>query len=65
MCFQGIEIELEDNNFIGLPFVLRSGGNWYKDNGSDYYMPVRPADKKAVKVFSVDMTNQLFITFCF
>ncbi|KAG0553488.1 hypothetical protein KC19_12G015100 [Ceratodon purpureus] len=46
---QGITIDLGENNFVGLPFVMHSGGNWYKDNGSDYYVSVRPKDKKAFK----------------
>ena len=54
-----VEIDLDDKNFIGLPFVLRSGGNWYKDNGSDYYVPVRLADKKVLKVATL-MDNTLW-----
>ncbi|KAH9535846.1 hypothetical protein CY35_17G074900 [Sphagnum magellanicum] len=43
---QYVEILVGDNNFIGMPFVLRSGGNWYKDNGSDYYVPFQLPQKK-------------------
>ncbi|KAG0623205.1 hypothetical protein M758_3G156100 [Ceratodon purpureus] len=46
---QGITIDLGDQNFIGLPFVMHSGGNWYKDNGSDYYVSVQPKEKKEFK----------------
>ncbi|XP_038994051.1 alpha-glucan water dikinase, chloroplastic-like [Hibiscus syriacus] len=35
---QCIEMEVEDGNFKGMPFVLLSGGNWIKDNGSDFYV---------------------------
>jgi hypothetical protein len=41
-----VEILVGDNNFVGMPFVLRSGGNWYKDNGSDYYVPFQLPQKK-------------------
>lgn len=47
---QGIVINLGDNQFIGIPFVMHSGGNWYKDNGSDYYVSVLPKEKAAFKV---------------
>lgn len=50
MGLQGITIDLGDHNFLGLPFVMHSGGNWYKDNGSDYYVSVRPKEKKEYKV---------------
>jgi hypothetical protein len=43
---QYVEILVGDNNFIGMPFVLRSGGNWYKNNGSDYYVPFQFPQKK-------------------
>jgi hypothetical protein len=45
---QYVEILVGDNNFIGMPFVLRSGGNWYKDNGSDYYVPFQLPQKRKV-----------------
>ncbi|KAK4758856.1 hypothetical protein SAY87_020157 [Trapa incisa] len=35
---QCLEIELEEGSFIGMPFVLRSGGKWLKDKGSDFYV---------------------------
>lgn len=34
---QSLEIEIEESSFVGMPFVLVSGGNWIKDNGSDFY----------------------------
>ncbi|XP_022735440.1 alpha-glucan water dikinase, chloroplastic-like isoform X2 [Durio zibethinus] len=34
-CF---EMEIEDGNFKGMPFVLLSGGKWIKNNGSDFYV---------------------------
>lgn len=35
---QSIQIETEDDNFVGMPFVLLSGANWIKNNGSDFYV---------------------------
>ncbi|GMI99746.1 STARCH EXCESS 1 [Hibiscus trionum] len=35
---QCIELEFEDGNFKGLPFVLLSGEKWIKNNGSDFYV---------------------------
>ncbi|XP_065623943.1 alpha-glucan water dikinase, chloroplastic [Quercus suber] len=35
---QSIEIEIEDENYKGMPFVLVSGGNWIKNKGSDFYI---------------------------
>ncbi|WOH16560.1 hypothetical protein DCAR_0936116 [Daucus carota subsp. sativus] len=34
---QSIQIEVEEN-FAGMPFVLLSGANWIKNNGSDFYV---------------------------
>ncbi|KAE8707264.1 Alpha-glucan water dikinase [Hibiscus syriacus] len=35
---QCIELEIEDGNCKGLPFVLLSGDKWIKNNGSDFYV---------------------------
>ncbi|KAL6571897.1 hypothetical protein OROHE_002766 [Orobanche hederae] len=35
---QSLEITIEDDKFVGMPFVLLSGGNWVKDRGSDFYV---------------------------
>ncbi|XP_052204850.1 alpha-glucan water dikinase, chloroplastic [Diospyros lotus] len=35
---QCLEIEIEDDSFVGMPFVLLSGGKWLKKNGSDFYV---------------------------
>uniref|UniRef100_A0A7I4D941 Pyruvate phosphate dikinase AMP/ATP-binding domain-containing protein n=1 Tax=Physcomitrium patens TaxID=3218 RepID=A0A7I4D941_PHYPA len=50
ISLQGVTLNLGDNKFIGLPFVLRSGNTWHKDNGSDYYLPIKPVVKNTVKV---------------
>ncbi|KMS97340.1 hypothetical protein BVRB_6g155850 isoform B [Beta vulgaris subsp. vulgaris] len=46
---QSVEIEIEGEDFIGMPFVLVSAGNWIKDNGSDFYINigVQPKQKDA------------------
>ncbi|CAA2985280.1 alpha-glucan water dikinase, chloroplastic isoform X1 [Olea europaea subsp. europaea] len=35
---QSLEIVVEEDNFVGMTFVLLSGGNWVKDRGSDFYV---------------------------
>ncbi|XP_011086610.1 alpha-glucan water dikinase, chloroplastic [Sesamum indicum] len=35
---QSLEITVEDDNYVGMPFVLLSGGNWVKNSGSDFYV---------------------------
>ncbi|GMH01575.1 hypothetical protein Nepgr_003414 [Nepenthes gracilis] len=35
---QFLEIQIEDDSFVGMPFVTQSAGNWIKDNGSDFYV---------------------------
>ncbi|KAL0364189.1 UNVERIFIED_CONTAM: Alpha-glucan water dikinase, chloroplastic [Sesamum angustifolium] len=35
---QSLEIIVEDDNCVGMPFVLLSGGNWVKNSGSDFYV---------------------------
>ncbi|KAL2621231.1 hypothetical protein R1flu_001436 [Riccia fluitans] len=46
---QSLEIEVGDAGYIGMPFVLKCGGNWYKDNGSDFYVTLQPAKSKILK----------------
>ncbi|XP_074274451.1 alpha-glucan water dikinase, chloroplastic isoform X2 [Silene latifolia] len=43
---QSVEIEIEGDDFVGIPFVLVSDGNWIKDNGSDFYVDFRPRPKQ-------------------
>ncbi|GAB4829230.1 hypothetical protein Ancab_018896 [Ancistrocladus abbreviatus] len=33
-----LEIQIQDDEFIGMPFVLLSAGTWIKDHGSDFYV---------------------------
>jgi alpha-glucan,water dikinase len=46
---QSLEINLGKSNFIGMPFVLRSGGRWIKNNGSDFYISLKATDRKTLK----------------
>ncbi|KAJ4957377.1 hypothetical protein NE237_024488 [Protea cynaroides] len=33
-----LEIDIAEENSVGMPFVLLSGGKWIKNNGSDFYV---------------------------
>ncbi|KAI8527034.1 hypothetical protein RHMOL_Rhmol12G0045200 [Rhododendron molle] len=46
---QSLEIEIEDDSFVGMPFVLRSGGNWIKNQGSDFYVEFGVKSKQIQK----------------
>ncbi|XP_031501423.1 alpha-glucan water dikinase, chloroplastic [Nymphaea colorata] len=46
---KSIEIEMEDGDFVGMPFVLRSGEKWLKTNDSDFYVPFAAESRKAKK----------------
>ncbi|KAL9253204.1 Alpha-glucan water dikinase, chloroplastic-like protein [Drosera capensis] len=35
---QHLEIQIDGNDFVGMPFLLLSAGNWIKNNGSDFYI---------------------------
>ncbi|KAL3630994.1 hypothetical protein CASFOL_023978 [Castilleja foliolosa] len=43
---QSLEITIEDDKFVGMPFVLLSGGNWVKDGGSDFYVELNTGTTK-------------------
>ncbi|XP_063943911.1 alpha-glucan water dikinase, chloroplastic isoform X3 [Daucus carota subsp. sativus] len=45
---QSIQIETEEN-FAGMPFVLLSGENWIKNNGSDFYIDLSSVHKQIQK----------------
>ncbi|KAH9293887.1 hypothetical protein KI387_040911, partial [Taxus chinensis] len=47
--FQSLELKLGKSDFIGLAFVLRSDGQWIKNNGSDFYISLKAADGKHSK----------------
>ncbi|PIA61801.1 hypothetical protein AQUCO_00200059v1 [Aquilegia coerulea] len=46
---QSLEIEIGEENYVGMPFVLRSGENWIKNGGSDFYVNFSNAAKKVKK----------------
>lgn len=46
---QSFEIEIEEDIFVGLPFVLLSNGRWIKNNGSDFYIEFSRASKHVQK----------------
>ncbi|KAH6815578.1 Pyruvate phosphate dikinase [Perilla frutescens var. frutescens] len=46
---QSLEITVGDESFVGMPFVLVSGGNWIKDSGSDFYVEFKTVPAKVQK----------------
>ncbi|KAJ0095371.1 hypothetical protein Patl1_16076 [Pistacia atlantica] len=46
---QSFEIEVEDDSFVGMPFVLLSNGNWIKNKGSDFYVDLCYKSKQVQK----------------
>lgn len=42
---QSLEIEIGEEDYVGMPFVLLSGGNWMKDSGSDFYVDFKTGPK--------------------
>nr|TKW21402.1 hypothetical protein SEVIR_4G161000v2 [Setaria viridis]TKW21403.1 hypothetical protein SEVIR_4G161000v2 [Setaria viridis] len=47
--YQVVEIELDDGGYKGMPFVLRSGETWIKNNGSDFYLDFSTRDTRNIK----------------
>nr|CAB3503384.1 unnamed protein product [Digitaria exilis] len=47
--YQVVEIELDDGGYKGMPFVLRSGETWIKNNGSDFYLDFSAPDTRKIK----------------
>ncbi|KAH7515688.1 hypothetical protein FEM48_Zijuj10G0053100 [Ziziphus jujuba var. spinosa] len=46
---QSLEIEIEEDSFRGMPFVLHSAGNWIKNKGSDFYIDFVAKSKQVQK----------------
>nr|AOQ26246.1 GWD1 [Actinidia deliciosa] len=46
---QSVEIEIGDESFVGMPFVLLSGSSWIKNKGSDFYVEFGVGSKQALK----------------
>ncbi|KAG6426420.1 hypothetical protein SASPL_110643 [Salvia splendens] len=44
-----LEIAVEDENFVGMPFVLLSGGNWIKNSSTDFYVEFKTSPAKVQK----------------
>lgn len=74
---QSLDIVIEDDNFVGMPFVLLSGGRWIKNQGSDFYVDFGSASKPALKVsllpnifkcyllYKLDLTFWYFLRYLF
>nr|GMD95460.1 alpha-glucan water dikinase, chloroplastic isoform X1 [Ipomoea batatas] len=45
---QSLEIAIEDEDFVGMPFVLLCGEKWIKNNGSDFYVDFRTQPRRDV-----------------
>src|SRR3989442_10576748 len=58
---QAIEIEIEEDSLVGMPFVLVSNGNWIKNKGSDFYIEFSGRSKPVQKVASSLIFLQEFI----
>ncbi|CAA0819704.1 Alpha-glucan water dikinase 1- chloroplastic [Striga hermonthica] len=48
---QSLEIIIEDDKYVGIPFVLLSDGNWVKNGGSDFYIELNTSPMKVKKDF--------------
>ncbi|KAM7269112.1 hypothetical protein ACFE04_024609 [Oxalis oulophora] len=46
---QSFELEIDEGSFIGMPFVLVSGGNWMKNGSSDFYIDFNYKAKQVAK----------------
>ncbi|WVZ24310.1 hypothetical protein V8G54_002854 [Vigna mungo] len=44
---QSLDIEVDDDTFRGIPFVILSEGNWIKNNGSNFYIEF--TEKKQIR----------------
>ncbi|XP_047078965.1 alpha-glucan water dikinase 1, chloroplastic-like isoform X2 [Lolium rigidum] len=47
--YQVVEIELDDDGYKGMPFVLRRGETWIKNNDSDFYLDFKTKVIKKAK----------------
>ncbi|CAM0912166.1 unnamed protein product [Alopecurus aequalis] len=47
--YQVVEIELDDEGYKGMPFVLRRGETWIKNNDSDFYLDFKTKVTKKAK----------------
>lgn len=47
---QFLEIEIEEDIFVGMPFVFLSNGKWLKNKGTDFYIEFDSRSKQVQKV---------------
>ncbi|KAJ8494187.1 hypothetical protein OPV22_015908 [Ensete ventricosum] len=47
MFYQVIEIEIDGDDYTGMPFVLRSDEKWIKNNGLDFYIELDTESTKS------------------
>ncbi|KAF8404738.1 hypothetical protein HHK36_009627 [Tetracentron sinense] len=47
--FQFVHINLQQSDFVGISFVLWSGGSWIKNNGSNFSIGLKPMNPKCRK----------------
>ncbi|XP_010254601.1 PREDICTED: alpha-glucan water dikinase 2 isoform X2 [Nelumbo nucifera] len=43
--FQLVDINLKQKDFLGISFVLWSGGSWIKNNGANFFVGLKPMNK--------------------
>ncbi|MQL91961.1 hypothetical protein Taro_024579 [Colocasia esculenta] len=49
LFYQAVEIKIDQDEFVGMPFVLLSDGNWIKNNDYDFYIDFSHGRLKAKK----------------
>ena len=55
---QSLEIEFEDDNYLGMPFVLLADGKWIKNKGFDFYVEFGAKTKQIEQVsLSLSLTH--------
>jgi hypothetical protein len=61
---QVVEIDLDDDGYKGMPFVLRRGETWIKNNDSDFYLDLKTKvtkKPKAILLIFVALRLKLFL----
>lgn len=62
---QFLDIEVEDDTYKGMPFVLLSGEKWINNNGSNFYVEFDGGKKQIQKVTAQVVIMNPFIQFAF
>lgn len=47
-----MEIDVDEGDYVGLPFVLLSDGQWIKNYEADFYVELRSRPRKTRKVWA-------------